>query len=114
MSFKKGAVCCFTLLMACVALADIRAVRIRASTQAGHDSAKLPEIAFIAPEELKAKLAKNEPLTIIDVRSTNDYIGSDGKIKGAIYVKSRRLHARLGLLPLKDVPRDQQVVTYCA
>lgn len=114
MSFKKGAVCFLYLLMTCVALADIGAVRIRASTQAGYNSAEPPEIAFIAPEQLKAKLAKNEPLTIIDVRSANDFIGSDGKIKGAIYVKSRRLHARLGLAPLKDVSRDQEVVTYCA
>jgi len=65
-------------------------------------------------EELKAKVAGNEPVTIIDVRATDAYIGSDNKIKGAIRVKLRRLKARLALAPLKDVPHDREVVTYCA
>ena len=69
--------------------------------------------SFISPEELKAKIAKNEPVTIIDVRSANS-LESDGKIKGAFYVKLRRLKYRLGFQPLKDVPRDRDVVTYCA
>lgn len=68
---------------------------------------------FITAEELKAKLAKNEPVMIIDVRSGNSLDG-DNKIKGAFYVKLRRLKYRLSFPPLKDVPRDRNVVTYCA
>ncbi|MFZ0063086.1 MAG: rhodanese-like domain-containing protein [Pyrinomonadaceae bacterium] len=36
------------------------------------------------------------------------------KIKGAVYVKLRRLKYRLAFPPLKDVPRNRDVVTYCA
>lgn len=71
------------------------------------------QTTFITAEELKAKLSKKERVTIIDVRSAN---GPDGnnKIKGAIHVKLRRLKYRLGFPPLKDVPRNSDVVTYCA
>jgi rhodanese-related sulfurtransferase len=69
---------------------------------------------FIRAEELKAKLARNEPLTVIDVRDTKSYVGSDSKIKGALHVKLRRLNYRLSFAPLRDVPRDSEVVTYCA
>ena len=68
---------------------------------------------FVTAEELKAKLARNEPLTIIDVRSANG-LGGENKIKGAYYVKLRRLKYRLGFSPLKDAPRDREVITYCA
>lgn len=68
---------------------------------------------FITAEELKAKLAKNEPVMIIDVRSGNS-LNADNKIKGAYYVKLRRLKYRLSFPPLKNLPRDRTVVTYCA
>lgn len=68
---------------------------------------------FITAEELKAKLEKNEPVMIIDVRSGNS-LNADNKIKGAYYVKLRRLKYRLSFPPLKDLPRDRTVVTYCA
>ncbi|HYR75647.1 MAG TPA: rhodanese-like domain-containing protein [Pyrinomonadaceae bacterium] len=69
---------------------------------------------FIRAEELKTKLARSEPLTVIDVRDTSSYVGSDSRIKGALHVKLRRLNYRLSFAPLKDVPRDSEVVTYCA
>jgi rhodanese-related sulfurtransferase len=75
--------------------------------------ASLP-IEFITAEELKAKLDKGEPVTIIDVRATSDIASSESKIKGAIHVKLRRLKARLALPPLKDISRDSEVVLYCA
>ena len=71
------------------------------------------EVNFITAEELKAKISNKESVTIIDVRSANG-LESDNKIKGALYVKLRRLRYRLGFPPLKDVPRDRDVVTYCA
>ena len=70
------------------------------------------QTSFITAEELKAKLSKNEAVTIIDVRSANGI--DEHKIKGAIYVKLRRLKYRLAFPPLKDVPRNRDVVTYCA
>ena len=75
---------------------------------------KAPQIALITADELKAKLARNEPVAIIDVRATSTYAESDTKIKGAIHVKLRRLKYRLGFSPLKDIPRNREVVTYCA
>ena len=69
---------------------------------------------FVSAAELKEKLAKGEPLTLIDLRSADTYAGSDGKIKGAIHIKERRLRARLALPPLRDLARDAEVVTYCA
>ena len=73
-----------------------------------------PTIERITAEELKAKLAKNEPVTILDVRGTDSYVSSDNRIKGSIHVKLRRLHYRLSFPPLKTVPRNSEVVTYCA
>jgi rhodanese-related sulfurtransferase len=110
MNFKRGAAICM-LLSICVMLAGVRAGEVAAST---FDPLKTPEIELITAEELKAKLARNEPVTIIDVRSTDTYIDSENKIKGAIHVKLRRLKARLALRPLKDIPRDQEIITYCA
>lgn len=68
---------------------------------------------FITADQLKAKLARNEPVTIIDVRDTQSYLNSN-KIKGSMYVRLRRLAFRLTMPPLKSTPRDREVVTYCA
>lgn len=73
-----------------------------------------PPVQFVTAEELKAKLAKSEPVTVIDVRASSEFAESENKIKGAIHVKLRKLHSRLALPPLKNVPRDSEVVTYCA
>jgi rhodanese-related sulfurtransferase len=71
-------------------------------------------VPFVTAEELKAKLAKNEPVTVIDVRASSDFAESENKIKGAIHVKVRKLQSRLALPPLKNIPRNSEVVTYCA
>jgi rhodanese-related sulfurtransferase len=73
-----------------------------------------PATAFISAEDLKAKIGRNESLTIIDVRTTGAYSHSDSMIKGALFVKLRRLNSRLSFPPLKSVPRDSEVITYCA
>ena len=90
-------------------MADVAAGRVPASLQTNTDQTE-----FITAEELKAKVARNEPVTIIDVRETSSYVGSDNKIKGAIHLKVRRLQYRLSFPPLKDVSRASEVVTYCA
>ena len=71
-------------------------------------------VEFISAAELKEKLTKGERLTLIDLRTANLYASSDGKVSGAIHIKERRLRARLGMPPLRDAPRDAEVVTYCA
>ena len=95
---------------------------VGANVSAAAEKPVQPEIAqpestdfeVITAEELKTKMDKNEPVTIIDVRSTDSYIDSSNKIRGAIHVKVRRLRYRLTMPPLKNVPRDREVITYCA
>ena len=71
-------------------------------------------VEMISPEELKEKVAKNDKLTIIDVRSGESFSHSSTVIKGSIHIKVRRLQYRLSFPPLKDVPRDREVITYCS
>jgi rhodanese-related sulfurtransferase len=80
-------------------------------TVAGQNSSAAPE--FITAEQLKQKLASNQAITVIDVRETRTYISSP-RIKGSIYFKLRKLPSRLTMPPLKDLPRDREVVTYCS
>ncbi len=62
----------------------------------------------ITIDDLKAKIAKGEPVIVIDVRG-QDYDASDSKIKGAIRIPPSEMASRL-----KDLPRDKEIVTYCA
>ena len=78
------------------------------------DQVKAADVEFMTAAELKAKVSKDQPVTIIDVRASESFADSDRKIKGAIHVKLRRLRYRLGFPPLKNVSRDSEVVTYCA
>jgi rhodanese-related sulfurtransferase len=79
-----------------------------------NEKQELPAVGLITVEELQAKLSTNTPVTIIDVRSSDGYANSTERIKGAIHIKLRRLRSRLSFPPLKDVPRGQEIVTYCA
>jgi rhodanese-related sulfurtransferase len=109
MILKTRAVCVCGLMLLFWALGDL--------TPAVAGNVVLPkpaDVQFITAEELKSKISKNESIAIIDVRATTGLREADNKIKGAVYVKLRRLKSRLGLPPLKDVPRDREVVTYCA
>jgi rhodanese-related sulfurtransferase len=73
-----------------------------------------PAVDLITAEELKTKLAGNEPVMIIDVRSSEGYAASTTTIKGAIHFKLRKLKSRVYYAPLKDLPKDREIVTYCA
>ena len=71
-------------------------------------------VSMITAEELKAKLARNEPVTIIDVRSSEAFARSSTTVKGSVHFKLRKLKSRLRFAPLKDLPRNSEIVTYCA
>ncbi|HJT30229.1 MAG TPA: rhodanese-like domain-containing protein [Pyrinomonadaceae bacterium] len=73
-----------------------------------------PSVAMISADELKAKVTSNHPVTIIDVRSSEGYAASSTTIKGAMHFKVRKLKSRLTFAPLKDLPKDREIVTYCA
>jgi len=112
MSFMKWPVLRFMFLFVFVFRADAGVNGASVLEQEAH--VKAPEIALITADELKAKLTRNEPVAIVDVRATESFANSDTKIKGAVHVKLRRLKYRLGFPPLKNVPRDREIVTYCA
>ena len=71
-------------------------------------------VEMITADELKAKVASNHQVTSIDVRSSEGFAASSTTIKGAIHFKVRKIRARLAFPPLKDLPRDREIVTYCA
>lgn len=73
-----------------------------------------PNVEMISAEELKTKLTNNQPVTIIDVRSSEGYAAATTTVKGAIHFKLRKLKYRLAYPPLKDLPKDREIVTYCA
>ena len=85
-------------------------------TQRAHAQApeKAPAVVFITAEELKTKMAADQPLTLIDVRSSEGYAASKSTMKGAIHFKVRKIKSRLAYAPLKNVPKDREIVTYCA
>jgi rhodanese-related sulfurtransferase len=105
---------CFWVLTVIVLCLTVFEQNQSIGTLAQSEKSKVGGVAFISAEELKVKLASNEPLVIIDVRSSTSYAHSDKKIRGAVHVKLRRLEHRLTFPPLKDVPRDRAVITYCA
>ena len=70
---------------------------------------QLVPVEIITAEELKAKIAKNEPLAILDLRAESSYAQSDKMIKGSLHTKVRKVAIRL-----RDAPRDKEVITYCA
>lgn len=114
MSFKKwGASTCMFFLI-CMAMSGPGTGMSADLAQPNVDPLASSRIEFITAEDLKAQIAKNQPVTIIDVRSTGSLGNDERKVKGAIHVKLRRLRSRLAFSPLKDAPRDREVVTYCA
>jgi|SRR6476661_6148976 len=73
-----------------------------------------PDVAMITADELKTKLANNQPVMIIDVRGSEAFASATQTIKGSIHFKTRKLRSRLAFPPLKDVPKDREIVTYCS
>jgi len=73
-----------------------------------------PSVQMISAEELKTKVTANEPVMIIDVRSSEGFARSNTTVKGALHFKVRKLKARLAYTPFKDLPKDREIVTYCA
>jgi rhodanese-related sulfurtransferase len=112
MNCKKWVAWMFLFLSSSYAMAAADRVPAFVETKSAQTYSSDPEL--ITAEELRAKIARNDPVTIVDVRDTRGYVDSNGQIKGAIYVKLRRLRYRLSFPPLKNVPRDREVVTYCA
>lgn len=82
-----------------VALALVACGAVAARAQG--DGQSLPRITI---DEFKEKLARGE-IVVIDVRGSEVSV----KIKGAAHIPEADLQARL-----KELPRDREIVTYCA
>ena len=76
--------------------------------------AQQPTVNTITAEELKTMMANNQPVTVIDVRSSESFANSTTTLKGSLHFKVRKLRDRLNFPPLKDLPRNREIVTYCA
>jgi rhodanese-related sulfurtransferase len=117
MSFRAWAIVVCALFLSTgmsATTAGVGAAGVQDPAQAKADQTKPPEPEWITVEELKSKLAKNEAVTIVDLRAIDSFEQSADKIKGAIHMRARRLPYRLGFTPFKELPRDREIVTYCA
>jgi rhodanese-related sulfurtransferase len=102
MSTGKYAKCWILALV----VAGLTAIAVEAQTD--------PAVQMISAEELKTKISGNQPVTIIDVRSSEGYANSTTTVKGALHFKLRKLKTRLVYPPFKDLPKDREIITYCA
>ena len=65
-------------------------------------------MARITASELKQKLDKNEPVTIIDLRHSLDFLPDPYTIPGAIRIPLEELEKRQD-----EIPPNREVVLYC-
>ena len=70
-------------------------------------------VSTITAEELKAKMASNQPVLVVDVRSPEVFANSSTTVKGSYHFKVRHVKYRTQFAPFKDLPRDREIVTYC-
>src|SRR3989442_9678913 len=108
MRYKKWWVCTWVFFMIFAAMPGPGTGMSVDLAQSKVEPQTPPQIEFITAEELKAQIAKNQPLTIIDVRSTGGSGDDESKIKGGIHVKLRRLKNRIALLPPQDTPPPKE------
>jgi rhodanese-related sulfurtransferase len=67
------------------------------------------ELRPLEPYELRRMLELGDPVTVLDVRSVDDYPASDAEIHGALRLVPEELEQHL-----RDLPRGRQLVTYGA
>ena len=66
------------------------------------------QMARISPEELKQKLDRHEPVTVIDLRHSLDFLPEPYTIPGALRIPMEDLDKRN-----HEIPRGEEVVLYC-
>ncbi len=62
----------------------------------------------ITPQELKAKLDLNQPVTIIDLRHPLDLLPDPHTLPGALRISPEDLEARNG-----EISRDGEIILFC-
>ena len=80
------------------------AIFLCAAATARAQEATSDGVGRITVEELKALLASGTPPVVIDVRP-----GAARLIKGAVNIPGGDIESRLS-----EIPRDREIVTYCA
>ena len=70
------------------------------------DEAELEKVERVSVDELILMLAKKKPVTVIDVRQADAY---EEKIVGALEIPFDQVDAHL-----KEIPRNREIITYCA
>ena len=98
-----AALCALVLLVAPVASAGQNGAKAKAQPQKELTDADIPRISV---DELILMLAKKKPVLIIDVRAPDTFTEV---IKGAIQIPFDQVEARM-----KEIPRNKEIVTYCA
>lgn len=65
----------------------------------------MSQVIPIAPRELKARLAKNDPLFLLDCREPDE---REIASLGGVLIPMQETPARL-----EEIPRDKEIVVYC-
>ena len=102
----KGTATLFAILLLAVPAYFIQAAP---QTATSNKKTQAQEVEFITPEELKQKISKNETITIVDLRGPSVFAESDRTVKGSLHTKVRKVVYRL-----REIPRDREIITYCA
>jgi 3-mercaptopyruvate sulfurtransferase SseA len=119
MNLKRCALLLMAAMLTLAGIADSQRAQSTSKTKPADPSAlpahpapaepqKEGEVPRITVEELKAELAKNAPVFIIDSRSPGSYDNSEIKIKGAVRIPMDEVESRLG-----EIPHDREIVVYC-
>jgi rhodanese-related sulfurtransferase len=66
------------------------------------------EITRITVDEVRERLARGEPLTVVDARSAEAWGKAETQIPGSVRVPPDDVAGHVD-----QVPRDRAVVTYC-
>jgi len=66
------------------------------------------EVTRITVDEVRERLARGEPLAIVDARSAESWGKTTTQIPGSVRVPPDEVEKRAS-----SVPRDRAVVTYC-
>ena len=70
------------------------------------DDAEIDKVERVSVDELILMLAQKKPVTIIDARLLDTY---EEKIVGALEIPYDQVEAHL-----KEIPRNREIITYCA
>jgi rhodanese-related sulfurtransferase len=66
------------------------------------------DVQRITAEDVKARLARGEPVVFLDSRNPKAWAESDVKVPGAIRVEADRVRDHLS-----EIPRGRPIVAYC-